>query len=372
MGSRHLLGSGLYSSFVTYLSRHLLFTYTPLAAFLFLPFSHLSTRAGELIWDVANVVALVALVAVSLAAARGGRSPTRADWQIGLLAAAPIVLLVLPVRYGLELGQINVVLVLMVVTDLTMVVTARGIQMPRGVLVGLAAAVKLTPLVFVPFLLATRQWRTARNAVVTFAAATAGMALLAPADSWKYFTQYEFDVSRVGDATITNNQTLRAALTRAGLASDHVLVGVLLVVALVAGIALAAVAYRRSSVLLGVLVCAATGLMVSPISWIHHFVWCVPFGVWLVAGADRPRRWMLWAGVAAVVFMVIPPAPSHAVDALWYVRENAYVVATLAFVALTGVMLWRRTRRPPLTSSECGDDHDAGRVVGQVPVVERS
>jgi alpha-1,2-mannosyltransferase len=93
-------------------------------------------------------------------------------------------------------------------------------------------------------------------------------------------------------------------------------------------------------------VCAATGLMVSPISWNHHYVWIVPALVWLVAGADRPGRGIVWAVAAVLVFMWSPAVPPAGSNVVWYLRENAYVVATLVFFASIGAMLWVRRRGP--------------------------
>jgi alpha-1,2-mannosyltransferase len=215
-----------------------------------------------------------------------------------------------------------------------------------------------TPLVFVPYLIVTRQWRAASNAALTFVVATGTMTALAPRSSWNYFTNYAFDVQRVGDTVITNNQTLRAALARAGLAQSHAPGDLLLVVVLCAGMTLAAVAFYRSSELLGVLLCAATGLLVSPISWQHHYVWCVPLLVWLVFGVDRPRRRAVWAAIAALVFMVMPPGHSGGLNVLWYLRENAYVLVTVGFMALAGAMLWTRSR-----TSTAGE----GRALTAIP-----
>ena len=199
-GGLHVLGTGLYAAQVNAANRNLLFTYTPLAAMAFWPFSFLSPWAGQVVWDVVNIAALAALVAVSVAAARR-RPLQRADWQLALIALAPVSLLIWPVRYGFELGQINVVLVLLIVADLSMDVSWRGRRLPRGVLVGVAAAIKLTPLVFIPYLLVTRQWVAARNAVLTFCAATGVMFAVAPGASWSYFTRYAFDVRRIGDSS---------------------------------------------------------------------------------------------------------------------------------------------------------------------------
>jgi alpha-1,2-mannosyltransferase len=345
MGGQHVLGPGLYSSTLTFLGRHLPFTYPPLAALLFWPLSHLTAFAGGLIWDAIDLAALTALIAVSLAAARG-RKLVSSDWRTALLLLFPLGFLLFPVRQDLELGQINVLLVLMIVADLTIGVAWRGRKLPTGVLTGLAAALKLTPLVFVPYLLLTRQWRAARNMATTFVLATGVMFALAPGASWQYFAKDVFEVKRVGSTSLVINQTLRAAIGRAGFSPSHALGDLITGAAVCGGIALAVRAYRHSSALLGVLVCAGTGLLVSPISWPHHYVWIVPALVWMVVGTDRPARGVTWAVATAAVFMVVPPSPPADANALWYVRENAYVISTLAFFVLVATMLWFRARTP--------------------------
>ena len=362
MGGQHVLGSGLYTATLAAGVRHLPFTYPPVAALLFWPFSHLSTHAGRLVWDAIDLVALTALIAVSIAAARG-RKVASSDWRAALLLLFPLGFLLFPVRQDLELGQINVLLVLMIVADLAVGVSWRGKKVPKGALTGVAAALKLTPLVFLPYLLATRQWRAARNMVTSFVVATGALFVIAPRASWLYFTKDVFEVKRVGSGSLVIDQTLRAAIDRAGLSPSHVLGDLITMLVLCGGLSLAALAHRRSSPLLGVLVCAGTGLLVSPISWLHHYVWIVPVVVWLVAGLDRPTKGWYWAAATAVVFMVMPPVTPGPGDALWYVRENAYVIATLVFFALIGAMVWFRARR--LDPSEVAlqpDDRGAWRT----------
>ncbi|HEY6473334.1 MAG TPA: glycosyltransferase 87 family protein, partial [Acidimicrobiales bacterium] len=312
--------------------------------------SDLPVHAGKLIWDAVDLVVLTALIAVSIAAARA-RPLARSDWRTALMLVFPVGLLLYPVMNDLQLGQINLVLVLMIVADLVVGVSWRGKRLPPGVLTGLAAALKLTPLVFVPYLLATRQWRAARNMVLTFIAATGLMFVVAPRASWSYFTKDAYDVTRVGNELSIGNQTLKASVLRTHLPLPHSLVDLVLVLMVGGGIALAALAYRRSSPMLGVLLCAATGLMVSPISWNHHYVWIVPALVWLVAGVDRPAGGIVWAAAAALVFMWSPGVPPADSNVIWYLRENAYVFATLVFFASVGAMLWARRRRPAPTPS---------------------
>ena len=84
---------------------------------------------------------------------------------------------------------------------------------------GLAAAIKLTPLVFIPYLVASRKWRAARNATLTFVLATGALFAVSPRASWVYFTKDAFDVKRVGNSLTVGNQTLHAAIIRAHLSA---------------------------------------------------------------------------------------------------------------------------------------------------------
>ena len=339
MGGHHAFGASLYSSEITVLGRHLLFTYPPVAAVLFWPVSHFSNVVGQTIWDAINLVALTSLIAVSIAGARS-KMLVRSDWRTALILVAPVGFLLYPVRSDLVIGQINIVLVLMIVTDLTVGVSWRGRRLPEGVLVGLAAAVKLTPLVFIPYLVVSRQWRAARNATLTFAAVTSAMFAVTPHASWLYFSKEALDVKRIGKSDVLGNQTLHAAIVRAHFsASVFDLIGVAV---LCAGIALAAVAYNRSSRLLATLVCAGSGLMLSPISWIHHYVWIVPALIWVFLGVDRPAQRAWWTAVVALPFVVVPPQSSGGIGVLWYLRDNVYVVSTLVLIGLVGLMLWSR------------------------------
>ena len=144
-----------------------------------------------------------------------------------------------------------------------------------------------------------------------------------PRASWLYFTKDAFDVGRIGNSQLLGNQSLHAALTRGHLSLSSLHFDLVCAVLLCVGVTLATVAYRRSSALLAVLICAATGLMLSPISWTHHYVWIVPVLIWLVAGVDRPAWGELWALAAALPFIVVLPFTSSGSGVLWYVRANA-------------------------------------------------
>lgn len=348
MGGAHVLGQNLYSVRLPITEFREYFTYTPFAALMFWPAAHLPKVASHLAWSIVNCAALLALIGVSIKVAKGVAFSRRV-FLSALVCMLPAAALA-PAALSLYYGQVNFLVVLMVLGDLTCVVGLRGHTMPRGALVGLAAAIKLTPLIFIPFLFITRQFRAGFTALVSFLLWTVFALALAPRSSWLYWTKDVFDARRVGSTWFVSNQNLVGALDRliGHTPSPFFLLGLSLFVA-VGGLLLAAEAYRRSSPLLGVLLCAATGLMVSPISWSHHYVWIVPVLAWLVLAADRPKRWGWWAAGGAILFVAAPmsSAPSSVrgfTNPIEYAQVNAFFLAAVAFVVFAGVMMWRRER----------------------------
>jgi alpha-1,2-mannosyltransferase len=119
----------------------------------------------------------------------------------------------------------------------------------------------------------------------------------------------------------------------------------------VAGVLLAAWAYRSSSSYVGILVCATTGLLASPITWAHHMVWVVPVLIWLVLAPDRPRGGLLWAVAGYALFWWAPiwRVPNGGNNELhehgWQLLEgNSFFLAAVVFMVGVAVMLWKRQR----------------------------
>jgi alpha-1,2-mannosyltransferase len=344
-GGLDAFSSHLYTTRVT--SRHLFFTYPPFAALLFWPIGHLSVRAGQIGWGLLNCVALFALIGTSMKVARGVGG-TRLLWSAACIVLLPAILLN-PVRLSVILGEVNIFIVLMVLADLTLVIGRRTHTLPRGVLLGVAAAIKLTPLVFVPFLFLSRQFKAGFTALATFLVCTLGGLVLLPHSSWLYWTKEVLDSKRVGSSWFVDNQNLRGALERlTGTTPRPILLLSLTLVAAIGGLVIAAWAYRSSSPLLGILLCAATGLIISPISWADHYVWIVPALAWLILGTDRPNGGRWWAAAAAIVFVLapmfwLPHYLHHYSGPVEYVQGNIFFLSVVSFVALTAIMLWRRT-----------------------------
>jgi alpha-1,2-mannosyltransferase len=304
LGSHHLVDGTLYTvSLPT--APHLPFTYPPIAALGFVPLGWLSTQTAQIVWALVNVACLYAIIALSLHAVRPGLDRTRIMlYSLVLLGPSTLIQ---PVWLTFSFGQVNLVLCALILGDLTTTVGVGSRRLPRGVLLGIAAAVKLIPLVFIPYLFVTRQIRAAWVALAAFGGVTLLAAVVNPPVTWAYFTKYATDAQRVGGVFYISNQSLRGSIDRLA----HHVVSVPLVTAaagllLMAGIALARWAYLASSSFLGILVCATTGMLVSPITWEHHLVWTVPILCWLALAPDRPAGGPVWAAAAAGILIWAP------------------------------------------------------------------
>jgi alpha-1,2-mannosyltransferase len=346
MGGAHVTSSNLY--FLQLAGQNLYFTYPPFAALVFAALAHLPDVVARLVWAVVNAGCLLWLLNVSIRAA-SPELPRELARLWAALLVAPAMLLD-PVLLSFDFGQVNVVLVALVVADLALGST----KLPKGVLTGIAAAIKLTPLVFVPYLFLTRQFRAGWTAAGTFLACGALAWLVTPRASWAYWTKDLFDISRVGALLSVSDQNLRTAAMRIahGPAPNAVVTPITIAV-LVLGLALAVLAYRTSSPVLGLLVCATTGLIVSPVTWAHHLVWVVPLIAWLAFAPDRPVHGRKWAVAVAVLFWAhpiwwVPAADAGLHEKAWeLVVGDAYLWAMLTFLVAVAALLTSRRRRAP-------------------------
>jgi alpha-1,2-mannosyltransferase len=273
------------------------FTYPPFAAIVFTIFVLPSWGLLPDIWLGVNIAALLATIWVTLGGLGYRASLTKLG---GTLALAAVLFWTEPVQRTMYLGQIELVLMLLIVWDLCQPERRRW----QGVGVGVAAGIKLVPLVFIPFLLLTRRYRQAAVAAGTFVATVIiGFAVL-PADSRAWWLDgMLFQSSRTGFTGWEGNQSLQGLITRlsgsiaAGEASWLAVAAVVLIL----GIACAVAFARAGHWLPGVLTCALTGLLCSPISWDHHWVWIVPGVTVLVCYGVRCRDWLRWAWLSGAV-----------------------------------------------------------------------
>ncbi|EUA27984.1 alpha-D-mannose-alpha(1,2)-mannosyltransferase [Mycobacterium xenopi 3993] len=174
----------------------------------------------------------------------------------------------------------------------------RRTRWPRGVLLGLGIALKLTPAVFLLYFALRRDGRATLTALGSFVAATLAGFVLAWADSWEYWTNTVRNTDRIGAATLNTNQNIAGALARSGLGERERFVlwvfGCLLVLAVTVWATRRVL--RAGEPALAVICVALFGLVVSPVSWSHHWVWILPAILVTAVLAWRRRS----AAVAAV------------------------------------------------------------------------
>ncbi|HEY1574501.1 MAG TPA: glycosyltransferase 87 family protein [Pseudonocardiaceae bacterium] len=273
------------------------FTYPPFAAILLSPFALLPQWAAS----VAMTLLTIGLLAVVVVVALRSTGTLPGPW-VGVGAVILLAEVIEPVRTAVYAGQVDVALMALVVLDVLVVGPGRW----RGLLIGIAAAVKLTPAVFVLYLLLRRDYRAAVTAGVSFCCATGLGFLVARADSVRYWTTLAFDDRRIGSPWYAGNQSWWGLLSRTHLAGGE-RVGLWL--ALVAGTVVVtvlavrrALLARRHTVALGLN--AVCGLLVSPISWSHHWVWIVVVLPGWAALHGRVPRLVTLGGIA--LFLVAP------------------------------------------------------------------
>ena len=314
------------------------FTYPPFAAVIFAVASVLSWTAMRWAMTLASLAALgLSLWLVFGALGYKDRPAVRLGATLGVSALA---LATEPVQQTLALGQVNLLLMLLVVADLFTAgaLTPGGSQGRtrwwHGLGIGIAAGVKLTPLIFIPYLLLIRGYRQAATAAGVFAATAAlGYAIL-PGDSSTYWAHgLVLKANRIVFLGTRGNQSLRGVLTRlAGSVSEGTVpwIAAAIVIA-VAGLAAAALLYRARQPVPAMLACALTGLLVSPLSWDHHWVWVAP-GIALLAhlGASAARGLVraAWWAAAACLFLIFACWPQF-----WNLGQSGLTPAGLGWYA---------------------------------------
>jgi len=258
------------------------FTYPPFAALIFAAVSLIPGGAAPIPRDPLagiSVVVNIALLLVALWFTLGGLGcRERRARAGGALLTAAAVLWTEPLLRTVYLGQVNVALMALIMWDLTQPDT-RASRWWKGAGVGIAAGIKLVPLIFIPYLLLTRRFRQAAVAAAAFAATVAAGFIVLPADSAQWWLHGLFaQGGRTGFAGWEGNQSLLGLITRLAGSVAAARLPWLLAAAVTAalGLACAAVLARAGHEVAGILACALTGLLVSPVSWDHHWVWIAP------------------------------------------------------------------------------------------------
>jgi alpha-1,2-mannosyltransferase len=311
------------------------FTYPPFAAVLMVPLALLPAWLAGAMWTGASMGALASVV-VLVRRALGRPTP---GWLVALVGCGALALE--PVWQNLTFGQINLVVMVAVLVDLI-----RPDRRWSGVLVGIAAGVKLTPLVFVVLLVLVGRRTAAGRAVLTFAVTVAVGFVAMPGSSATYWTDGLVNASRVGPPALAHNQSAYGALTR--LLDGEPTTLLWLVIATPISLAVLVVGaswWRRGDRVLGTCLGALAMLIASPVSWSHHWVWVVPVALVLW----ERNRWgcAVWTAVfVARPFVWLPygQGREYGWSPLEHLVGNAYLLAALALAGWAAAALQSRGR----------------------------
>jgi len=331
-----LHGEDLYAYFQA--NNGLGFTYPPFGALFLAPITAWPMWLSGVLTTLAGVFALLACLYFILApfARKKGWSVPVLVLAVGLAALA-----LEPVRQTLGYGQINLVLAAMVLADMA------GLRLGNkwaGVGIGLATAIKLTPALFILYLLVARRWRAAAIATGTTLTAWGLAFAVAPDSSVTYWGSVLWNSARVGRADFTPNQSLAGFLARLYDRTDTPLLlwvsfGLLM---LVLGLTRALAAHKAGDQLSAFAIIGLTANVISPISWSHHLVWAVPaIAVLVFKAVEQRSKWIGLAAFATYALFVVSPiwffdpwSDSHWADGpLRVAAENSFAVAIIVLVA---------------------------------------
>jgi alpha-1,2-mannosyltransferase len=285
------------------------FTYPPFAALVFIPLLGTSWPVAVALSIVVNTAAVVLLL----------------RWYL---------LVFEPSLDTFSFGQVNLALLVLVGLDL------RGLQTGRrwaGVGIGLATAIKLTPAVFIGYLVITRRYRAAAVSAGTAFAATAFAAVIAPDSSREFWTDALWDTGRVGNLAYVSNQSLRGAVARLHLSSIWWLLAV------AATLVVWFLLVRRADVVGGFALTGIVACLISPVTWVHHLVWLLPALFLLLGDAlDRRDRWRMAA--LAAVYIVL----SSSVVWLWWAGSDGLLgaIGSSTYVWISIGLLFATTPTP--------------------------
>ncbi|MER7589229.1 glycosyltransferase family 87 protein [Micromonospora sp. NPDC127501] len=320
------------------------FTYPPFAALVMLPMAYLP-------WTAAIVVSVLASVATTTVLIWWLVDPIarRAGWTRWFALAVALCLAAAfePMRETVNFGQVNTLLLFLVAVDLLRLLPVGNRW--AGVGIGLATAIKLTPGVFIVYLLVTGRWRAALTASGTAAGVSLLAAALFPDASREFWTEALWNTGRVGELAFVSNQSLRGVVARLDPEHPSTLLWLLLVLgtlALWAWRSRAAVAAGDEAT--GLALTGAVMCLVSPVTWVHHLVWLLPALILLVdnamaAPAGRRRQVLLVAatiGYALLISRTVWLWEKDFTGVDGFLGSNAYVWVSLALLAFLPIRRW--------------------------------
>lgn len=347
------------------------FTYPPFAALAMLPMAVTP-------WSAAIVISVTATALVTMVLLYWLVDPIarRQGWTRWFAFAIAVCLAAAfePLRETVNFGQVNMLLVFLVAADLLLLV-AKGKRF-GGIGIGLATAIKLTPGVFIVYLLVTKRWRAALVASATAGVATAVAAAISPDLSRVFWTDALWNTDRVGSLAFISNQSLQGAVARLHPShpSTALWAAATLVVAAVwfvrARRAVAAGDEMTGFALTGILSC-----LMSPVTWVHHLVWVGPAVILVIDGALRARGGrrvgLLAFGIFAYALLcsrLVWEFHENFSDPVGWLLSSAYVWISIALLAAVPIRQPARPARPLEPLTDLGRlDHELAGLLRNSP-----
>ena len=258
-----------FTAFLPETGEHMGFIYPPFASLVMLPLAVVPEAVGRIAMAVLSTLLVIAAL-IGCIRVIDGRRRLAGRRRLSLLACA-IAALVLavstPAVSNMALGQVSFAIAALVLLDVLVLP-----QRWRGTLVGLAGAIKLTPMILVPYYLVTRQWRAALTASITFGAATVIGAAFRWSDSIRYWLHPDVVRSTLGTLGRTDNWSIYGVLARIHLGGVALTGAWLVLSAVVVGIALwrARRHFRAGQLVEATLVMGLAAALVTVATWPHH------------------------------------------------------------------------------------------------------
>jgi len=275
---------------------NLKFIYPPIAAILMTPLLLGPYIVWQIIWTVVGTGALLSVLR---------RIKVPRGLAVGVVAAA-LVLAMEPIRTTMGYGQVNTMLMALVVADLLPDDPDKARRIPRGALIGLAAAIKLTPLLFVVFAFLIVKHRVAIMAIVSFAFFTGIAWILLPKESLEYWRSLGKGEVNTAGPVYVGNQSISGAMTRWFAEDRKTVITALAIGFVIAGIAtlVAAWWWRRGEKVFAIGLVGLATCLASPLSWTHHHVWAAILLIAVTTSSTLPR-WAVWLSRAWAIWIAL-------------------------------------------------------------------
>lgn len=323
------------------------FLYTPFSALLFSFMAMLTVESAKVLITILSLVAFVLSLWVTWGLLGYKNTPRLS----ATLLSSSLLLWTEPIQQTINFGQINLILLVVILLGFS------GSKIWNGIGIGLATSIKLTPAIFIVYLLVTRRYQAAIAAVTVCLLTTIIGYLFLPTESQRYWSGVFMDTSRVGDVMLIGHQSLNGTISRLTGSIDTAKPYWYLAVTIVGilGISIASYVSKRGNEIYGLLLCAITGLLISPFSWSHHWVWIAVLFVFLIHQSIKYHSLPGWVTIFLLFIIfgwftpVIPNLSSipegivtqQAVSFSRFqeVQQNFYVVIGLLFLFISAAWI---------------------------------